>query len=708
MNGRSKKCWSSLYILCCIICTIISTNHLHAQSNKEGIFFQALARDNYFNIAIDQDVHIKSSILNKTGALLLKEEHWTKSNREGIFSILIGKGTKMEGLVDSIQTIPWADGPYYLQLSIAFKPTNAAPNWNEAASWTDLGLAPFGVVPIALYAKTFDSTSIINRINTKLTITDTASMLASYVKITNLNSLVTNKVNIADSTTVYVTPSQLNAKTFDSTAIYNQLNLKETATNKSTNIITDGNSDSKFPSVKSVKSYVDAQVAGATIVDAAATTKGKIQLAGDLGGTAAAPIIVTDAITTNKIKDANVTDAKIATISGSKIIGNINGNAATASVATTATKLAATKNINGVAFDGTTDIIIAAASNTLTGTTLATNITHSSLTGVATLTSGAIPYSLLIGTVPTWNQNTTGNAATSNAAITATKFAATKNINGIAFDGSADITIAADANTLTGTTLASNITVSSLTTVGTISTGVWSGTAIANNKLANSALTIGSTNIALGNTTTSLAGLNAVTATNFIGDLTGNVTGNVSGNAATTTKLAATKSINGVAFDGSTDITIAADANTLTGTSLASNVLNAGLTTLSNLHTVGTISQGTWSATSIDVTHGGTGATSVSGLVKGNGTNAFSAAVAGTDYSLVREITDEFLASVGQTIFTLSQTKSTNSVAKMFVNGIRISNTAYSITGTSLTYIPANNGSNTLSANDRIQIDYYY
>jgi hypothetical protein len=59
----------------------------------------------------------------------------------------------------------------------------------------------------------------------------------------------------------------------------------------------------------------------------------------------------------------------------------------------------------------------------------------------------------------------TGNAAT---ASTATKLATSRNINGVAFDGSGDITVTADAETLTGTTLKSTITGSSLTSVGTI------------------------------------------------------------------------------------------------------------------------------------------------------------------------------------------------------------------------------------------------
>jgi hypothetical protein len=69
------------------------------------------------------------------------------------------------------------------------------------------------------------------------------------------------------------------------------LALKENSANKSTNVATDGASDTKYPSVKSVKTYVDTQVAGATIADANATSKGKIQLAGDLAGTAAAPTV---------------------------------------------------------------------------------------------------------------------------------------------------------------------------------------------------------------------------------------------------------------------------------------------------------------------------------------------------------------------------------------------------------------------------------
>ena len=74
----------------------------------------------------------------------------------------------------------------------------------------------------------------------------------------------------------------------------------------------------------------------------------------------------------------------------------------------------------------------------------------------------------------------------------------------------------------------------------------------------------------------------------------------------------------------------------------------------------------------------------------------------------VREVADEFSATASQTTFTLTHAPSANSKVKMYINGIRISNTAYVNTGASLTYNPANNGSNTLTVGDRIQFDYYY
>lgn len=65
------------------------------------------------------------------------------------------------------------------------------------------------------------------------------------------------------------------------------------------------------------------------------------------------------------------------------------------------------------------------------------------------------------------------------------------------------------------------------------------------------------------------------------------------------------------------------------------NVENTALSTWtgsSSLTTLGTVATGKWQADAVTVPYGGTGVTTLTGIVKGNGTSAFSAAVAGTDY----------------------------------------------------------------------------
>jgi hypothetical protein len=101
------------------------------------------------------------------------------------------------------------------------------------------------------------------------------------------------------------------------------------------------------------------------------------------------------------------------------------------------------------------------------------------------------------------------------------------------------------------------------------------GSATATVALTTDAVTIGSTSVALGATATTIAGLSSVTSTAFVGALTGN--------ASTATTLATSRNINGVAFNGSADITVTAAAGTLSG-----NTLNSGVTA-SSLTSVGTL-----------------------------------------------------------------------------------------------------------------------
>ncbi|MDP1615011.1 MAG: hypothetical protein Q8L68_04365, partial [Methylococcales bacterium] len=73
-----------------------------------------------------------------------------------------------------------------------------------------------------------------------------------------------------------------------------------------------------------------------------------------------------------------------------------------------------------------------------------------------------------------------------------------------------------------------------------------------------------------------------------------------------------------------------------TGSSFTGNVIipyasTTALTVSGNSY-LGTVSSGTWNASTIGAQYGGTGSTTLAGILKGNGTNAILTAVGGTDY----------------------------------------------------------------------------
>lgn len=147
----------------------------------------------------------------------------------------------------------------------------------------------------------------------------------------------------------------------------------------------------------------------------------------------------------------------------------ITGNAGTATAlqnARTIGTITGDATSAGSSFDGT-------ANNTNAITV--TKINGTSLAGLATgilknTTSTGVPSIAVAGDFPTLNQNTTGSAAT---------LTTPRAINGTNFDGSAAITVTAAAGTLTGSTLNSGVTASSLTSAagGTFGTNAFTSTA---------------------------------------------------------------------------------------------------------------------------------------------------------------------------------------------------------------------------------------
>jgi hypothetical protein len=126
----------------------------------------------------------------------------------------------------------------------------------------------------------------------------------------------------------------------------------------------------------------------------------------------------------------------------------------------------------------------------------------------------------------------------------------------------------------------------------------------------------------------------------------------------------------------------------------ASNKIQLGNTSVTSVNTSGKLTTGTVTYPNADGSSGQVLTTN------GSGTVSFS-------YPIT-DATDEFTATASQTSFTLTHTPSARSKVKMYINGIRISNTAYSVSGTTLTYTASNNGSYSLTVSDRIQFDYFY
>ena len=220
------------------------------------------------------------------------------------------------------------------------------------------------------------------------------------------------------------------------------------------------------------------------------------------------------------------------------------------------------------------------ANNPVTGTPSSSTYlrgdgTWVSVSGSGTVTSITAGTGLSGGTI-----TGSGTISLANTSVTAASYGSSTSIPSFTVNAQGQLTLAAGnaviapANTLTGTVLASNIVSSSLTSVGTITSGVWNGTAITNTYLANSSLTVNGTSISLG---------------------------------------------------GSGTVTAA--AGTLTGTTLNSTVVSSSLTS------VGTIGTGVWNGTAIGATYGGTGQTTYAtgDLLYASATNTLSKLTAGTN-----------------------------------------------------------------------------
>jgi hypothetical protein len=242
-------------------------------------------------------------------------------------------------------------------------------------------------------------------------------------------------------------------------------------------------------------------IAGDTGTDSVALGTDTITFVGGTGITSAVAAVGAATSVTFDI------DSTVATLTGTQTLTNktltlptIGGTGAAFSGSTSGTT-----TVLATATAGSTTLTLPAATDTLVGRATTDTLTNKSI-AAGTNTISGLTNSNLSGTAGITNANLANSAVTIGStsvslgatattiaglssvtstsfvgaltgnASTATTLATARAINGVNFDGSAAITVTAAAGTLTGATLNSTVTASSLTSVGTIATGVWQGT----------------------------------------------------------------------------------------------------------------------------------------------------------------------------------------------------------------------------------------
>jgi len=284
----------------------------------QTISYQALLRDTKDRLISNQEISIQLTVrvVDNTGAVLRDEYaelHQTTTNYNGLFTIEIGSGSSFLGSFDEVD---WSDGIHYIMTSID---PAGGDNYNITSE------AKLMSVPYALHALTAESLTNPEQesdpiFNNSIAATITASDLYSWN-----NSNITQSSTLPDGGTdgqLLSTDGSGNYIWIDqpaSSGVASGITITSIGSVSATNVqealealeatklglaggILAG--DIEIPTGNRIiltdvptnatdaanKSYVDGVVASGT-VDASTTVKGKIQLAGDLAGTAEAPTV---------------------------------------------------------------------------------------------------------------------------------------------------------------------------------------------------------------------------------------------------------------------------------------------------------------------------------------------------------------------------------------------------------------------------------
>lgn len=128
-----------------------------------AISVTSTALDPLGNVAQNRTIYVKDIIYQFSaigGVKVWEESHVATSNKDGIFTIFVGAGTKINTTLQNIGQIDWGNGPFFINYKVAVAPSIPASWWVAADNYVDIGTTQMLSVPYALFAGNASVTNV--------------------------------------------------------------------------------------------------------------------------------------------------------------------------------------------------------------------------------------------------------------------------------------------------------------------------------------------------------------------------------------------------------------------------------------------------------------------------------------------------------------------------------------------------------------------